>query len=163
MDLQELAAGKCVTFRRDCHDEELVEAYRTSSCIVLPSVYRDMYGAETRVPELLGQTLLEGMATELPAVCTSVASLPEIVRHGETGFVVAPGDPVALGKALRKLRDHPKRSRAMGQAARASVLQRFSWGAVVTRCLDLYGLRAASTLARQRVRSANPSHASSAT
>jgi glycosyltransferase involved in cell wall biosynthesis len=139
-DLRELAAGKRVTFRHDCDDAALVEAYRASSCIVLPSVYRDMYGDETKVPELLGQTLLEGMATGLPAVCTSVASLPEIVRNGQTGLVVPPSDPVSLGEAIRWLRDHPARARAMGEAARASMLARFSWPTVVQRCLDVYGL-----------------------
>jgi len=37
-------------------------------CVVLPSVYRDRSGHETKVPELLGQTLLEGMACGLKPV-----------------------------------------------------------------------------------------------
>src|SRR5277367_4052766 len=59
-DLRAMAVGKPVVFREDCDDEALVEAYRSAMCVVLPSVYRGMYGAETNVPELLGQTLLEG-------------------------------------------------------------------------------------------------------
>src|SRR5262249_39091115 len=66
-DLQRLAAGKLVRFRTDCDDASLVAAYRRARCVVLPSVYRDLYGQETRVPELLGQTLLEGMACGTPA------------------------------------------------------------------------------------------------
>ena len=139
-DLQALAVGKQITFRHDCDDAELVDAYRWASCIVLPSVYRDMYGAETRVPELLGQTLLEGMACGLPAVCSSVASLPEIVDNGVTGLVVPPNDPASLGHALRWLDGHSERACAMGQAARATVMSKFSWPAVVQRCLDVYAL-----------------------
>ena len=60
-DLQKLAEGKQVRFRHDCTDEEIVEAYRRALCVVLPIVYTDMYGGQTQVPELLGQTLLEGM------------------------------------------------------------------------------------------------------
>ena len=49
-------------FRHDCSDADLIEAYRGALCVVLPSVYRTMYGDQSPVPELLGQTLLEGMA-----------------------------------------------------------------------------------------------------
>jgi len=139
-DLQALAAGKQITFRHDCDDDALLEAYRNASCIVLPSVYRDMYGGETLVPELLGQTLLEGMACGLPAVCTSVASLPEIVNHGVTGLVVGPNDPAALAAALRWLHDHPARAAEMGKSARARVTVEFTWPEVVRRCLESYEL-----------------------
>ena len=65
-DLKRLAAGKSVVFRPDCDDADLVRAYRRAVCVVLPSVYRTIYGDETLVPELLGQTLLEGMACGTP-------------------------------------------------------------------------------------------------
>jgi glycosyltransferase involved in cell wall biosynthesis len=97
-----------------------------------------MYGGETLVPELLGQTLLEGMACGLPAICTSVASMPEIVVDGVTGFVVPPNDPRALSEKIAWLRDHPERARAMGEAARKRVLDKFTWPQVVQRCLDIY-------------------------
>jgi glycosyltransferase involved in cell wall biosynthesis len=137
-DLRALAAGKRVTFRHDGDDTALVRAYRQALCVVLPSVYQTMYGEETRVPELLGQTLLEGMACGTPAVCTRVASLPEVVADGVTGLVVPPNDPVALGRKLLWLRDHPEQARAMGRAARQRVLDRFTWPAVVRRCLEIY-------------------------
>lgn len=146
-DLRQLASGKRIAFRHDCEDAELIEAYRTASCVVLPSVYRDMYGNETRVPELLGQTLLEGMACGLPAISTSVASLPEVVEHGVTGLVVPPNDPPSLGAALQWLRDHPDRANVMGETARARVLETFSWTTVVRRCLDLYAVTQPKTVA----------------
>jgi glycosyltransferase involved in cell wall biosynthesis len=137
-ELQRIGAGKQVRFRTDCDDDALSEAYRRALCVVLPSVYRDLYGHTTRVPELLGQTLLEGMACGIPAICTAVASMPEVVEDGVTGFVVPPNDPAALRARLCWLRDHPAEARAMGQAARARILERFSWDAVVRRCLDIY-------------------------
>jgi glycosyltransferase involved in cell wall biosynthesis len=137
-DLHALAAGKRVLFRHDCDEDALVHAYRRAACVVLPSVYRTMYGAETRVPELLGQTLLEAAACATPAVATAVASLPEVVDDGVTGFLVPPNDPEALGGRLRWLREHPAAARALGDAGRARMLERFTWDAVVTRCLDAY-------------------------
>jgi glycosyltransferase involved in cell wall biosynthesis len=137
-DLRALAAGKRVIFRDDCDDAEIVRAYRRACCVVLPSVYRSMYGDETRVPELLGQTLLEGMACGTPAICTDVAGMPEVVVDGETGFVVPPNRPEALRSRLERLRDHPEEVATMGAAGRRRVLERFTWPKVVEQCLAAY-------------------------
>lgn len=142
-DLHRLAAGKRVSFRHDCDDAELIQAYRRALCIVLPSVYRTMYGDETRVPELLGQTLLEGMACGRPVICTRIASMPEIVEDGVCGFIVPPNDPAALADRIGWLREHPAEAAAMGAAARQRVLEKFTWPRVVRRCLEIYaGVRA---------------------
>ena len=136
--LHHLAAGKRVIFIHDCDDVTLVKTYRKALCVVLPSVYKNMYGAETNVPELLGQTLLEAMACGTPAICTNVASMPEVVEDGVTGFIVAPNDPAALGGKLEWFRDHPEEANKMGQAARQRVLRKFTWPSVVQRCLEIY-------------------------
>jgi glycosyltransferase involved in cell wall biosynthesis len=137
-ELQVRARGKQVRFRSDCDDHAVVDAYRRASCVVLPSVYKDLYGGETRVPELLGQTLLEGMACGAPGVCTDVASLPEVVTHGETGLVVPPNDPAALRAAIRWMRVHSEERARMGERARRRAVERFNWQAVVRQCLELY-------------------------
>ena len=138
-DLQRRAANKRVIFRHDCNDAELVLTYRRALCVVLPSVYRDCYGGESKVPELLGQTLLEGMACGIPGICTDVASLPEVVVNGVTGFIVPPNDSTAMRNKLCWLRDHPAEAGAMGRAARQRVLENFTWPSVVRRCLEIYG------------------------
>jgi glycosyltransferase involved in cell wall biosynthesis len=138
-DLKRLATGKPVVFRTDCDDAEIIRAYRRAICVVLPSVYRTMYEDETTVPELLGQTLLEGMACGAPVMCTAVASMPEVVTDGETGFVVPPNDPAALRAKLEWLRDHPEDVARLGQAGRLRVLQAFTWPAIVRHCLKVYG------------------------
>lgn len=137
-DLERMAAGKRVKFRHDCDDAALIEEYRAALCVVLPSVYRTIYGEETRVPELLGQTLLEAMACARPVICTRVASMPEIVEDGVCGFVVPPNDPGALANRINWLREHPVEADAMGAAARRRVLERFTWPRVVRRCLEIY-------------------------
>jgi len=139
-DLKSRAAGKCVLFRHDCGDSDLVQAYRRALCVVLPSVYRTIYGEETIVPELLGQTLLEGMACAKPVICTNVASMPEIVEDGISGFIVAPNDPAALGEKIRWLNEHTAEAARMGRAARHRVLEKFTWPEVVNRCLSFYAI-----------------------
>ncbi|HET6982876.1 MAG TPA: glycosyltransferase family 4 protein [Myxococcaceae bacterium] len=136
--LHELAVGKRVNFLGHLQDVELVAAYRRSRCVVLPSLYRDRYGNETRVPELMGQTLLEGMACGIPAICTDVASMPEAVVDGVTGFVVPPEDLGAMRNALLTLCNDHARAEAMGTAARARMLEHFQWASVVKRCLAAY-------------------------
>ena len=70
--------------------------------------------------------------------CTDVASMPEAVVDGVTGFVVPPDDLEAMRRALVTLcTDHP-RADAMGAAARSRMLQQFQWSSVVRRCLDAY-------------------------
>jgi glycosyltransferase involved in cell wall biosynthesis len=139
--MSELAAqmiGKDVRINKSCDDRMLVEAYRRALCVVLPSVYRTAGGFETKVPELLGQTLLEAMACGTPVICTRVASMPEIVEDGKTGFIVEPGDHHTLGARLQWLADHPQEAMSMGAAGRRCVLERFQWKQVVRRCLDAY-------------------------
>jgi glycosyltransferase involved in cell wall biosynthesis len=136
--LVELARGRLVTFRHGLDDAAVVHEYRRALCVVLPSVYRTDDGRETKVPELLGQTLLEGMACAAPAICTRVASMPEVVADGVTGFVVPPNDPSAIAEKLTWLRQHPQDARAMGAAGRQRVLDYFTWSAVVARCLESY-------------------------
>jgi glycosyltransferase involved in cell wall biosynthesis len=145
-----LAHGREVTFKHGLDDEALVREYRRSMCIVLPSVYRTDEGYETRVPELLGQTLLEGMACGAPAICTDVASMPEVVEHGVTGFVVPPNDPASIGERLAWLRANPDEVVRMGFAARRRVLMHFTWANTVKRCLDAY-TSALPPLQEQRV------------
>lgn len=136
--LQERARGKRVTFVHDADDAALVEEYRRAACVVLPSVYTTPDGRTTQVPELLGQTLLEAMACSRPVICTEVASMPEVVVHGENGFVVPPANPGALAAAIDALRANRADADAMGRAGRRRVLERFQWEQVVSRCLEAY-------------------------
>lgn len=137
-ELKRRSEGKRVLFRSDCDDDAIIHAYRRALIAVLPSVYRDFYGNTSRIPELLGQTPLESMACGTPAIVTDVASLPEVVAHGVTGFVVPPNDPASLRSRLEWLRDNPGDARRMGADGRRRVVERFSWPTVVERCLDHY-------------------------
>ena len=136
--LKAQAAGKPIAFHHGVADPTLVDMYRQALCLVLPSVYRTPDGQHTDVPELLGQTLLEGMACATPVICTRVASMPEIVEDGVSGFIVEPGDSAALRSRLEWLAAHPIEASAMGAAGRERVLARFRWPDVVERCLDAY-------------------------
>ena len=107
-----------------------------------------------RVPALLAQarllvlpsryenfplSLLEAMSCAVPVVTTRVGGIPEMVADGETGLLVAPGDPEALAAALRRLVGDPALARRLGDAGRRAIETTYSWEAVATRIVDLYG------------------------
>lgn len=98
-ELRRRAVARDVAFLGAVSESELVERYRHALCVVLPSVTRNEFGADTTVPELLGQTLLEGMACATPAIATNVGGMPETVVDGMTGFIVPPADPSTLSSA----------------------------------------------------------------
>ncbi len=83
-------------------------------------------------------TLLEAMATGLPAVVTDVGGNREVVVPGETGLLVPPGSPQALADALLALWQDPERARRMGAAGRRRVEEEFDMRQVAARYEALY-------------------------
>jgi glycosyltransferase involved in cell wall biosynthesis len=146
--LQELARGRDVVFHGAVDDRRLEQAYRDALCVVLPSSCRSDYHAFTPVPELLGQTLLEGMASGIPAICTDAGAMSEVVVDGRTGFVVPQNDPAAIHSALGRLAGDLRMAEAMGRHGRERVLERFSWDRVAEACLVRYRAVAARDGAR---------------
>ena len=138
VDLKKRSRGKPVRFHTSVADAELVERYRRALVTVLPSVYEDCYGRRTRIPELLGLAALESLACGTPAIVTDVASLPECVRDGITGFVVPPNDARAIRERIYYLAAHPERAAEMGRRGREDVLARFTWDAEAARCEAAY-------------------------
>ena len=81
--------------------------------------------------------LLEAMSVGLPAVGTRVSGIEEVIAEGETGTLVPPSDPVALGRALLDLVHSPGRRSAWGEAARAR-LARFDARAIAGAYRQVY-------------------------
>ena len=84
--------------------------------------------------------LLEAMASGLPAVATRVGGVPELLQHGQHGFLVEPDDDAGLGTALRRLIRDPQLRRAMGRNARAHIEAHYSLRCLPPMLLRLYGL-----------------------
>jgi glycosyltransferase involved in cell wall biosynthesis len=83
--------------------------------------------------------ILEAMAAGLPVVATAVGGVPEIVVEGETGLLVAPGDPAALAGALSRLVEDPALRRRLGAAGRERVRARFDLDAMRAAHVEVYG------------------------
>jgi glycosyltransferase involved in cell wall biosynthesis len=68
---------------------------------------------------------LEALAVGRPIVASAVGGLPEIVKDGETGLLVPPGDPARLAAALRRLLDDAALRQALSKSGRELVAERF--------------------------------------
>ena len=87
--------------------------------------------------------LMEAMAAGVPVVASRVSGVPELVRDGETGLLVAPGDAAELADALRTLRAEPGAAIERARAARALVEEQFAVEGQSSRLLAL--IRASSS------------------
>jgi glycosyltransferase involved in cell wall biosynthesis len=77
--------------------------------------------------EGLPNVALEAGAAGLPVVATKVGGVPELVAHGQTGYLVPPGDAHALAARLTDLLNRPDWARAFGAAARRRMHEHFSF------------------------------------
>lgn len=82
---------------------------------VLPSIYEGM-----------PNVVLEAMAAKLPVVATDVDGTSEVVADGETGVLVPPANPEALGDAIISLLEKPTYWEKMGQRGYQRVQTQFS-------------------------------------
>lgn len=80
--------------------------------------------------EPFGRVVVEGMLSERPVVATHAGAIPEIIRSGETGLMVEPGDDAALAAAIGRVLGDAEHAAALGAAARRVALERFSLAAM---------------------------------
>ena len=76
--------------------------------------------------EGLGVSLLQASAAQVPIIASRAGGMPEAVRDGENGLLIAPGDVDALTQAMIRLLDEPRLRRQMGEAGRSLVQREFS-------------------------------------
>jgi sugar transferase (PEP-CTERM/EpsH1 system associated) len=100
--------------------------------------------------EGLSNTILEAMASGLPVVATRVGGADEMVRPGQTGYLVAPHSPQGLADALASLVRSPRVRQAMGTAGRRRVEAEFSLAAMVSRYEAMYAEAVTVDAAHQR-------------
>lgn len=118
-----------------------IEFYTHAGVFVCPSIY-----------EPFGIINLEAMACGTAVVASSVGGIREVVRQGETGYLVAveqmqetPFEPVNpsrfskdLAARINELMADPAKRIAFGQAGRQRAIDVFSWSAIAAQTRDLY-------------------------
>jgi len=85
-------------------------------------------------------SILEAMASALPVVSTRHAGIPEAVFDGVTGFLVEPGDSVAMAEQILKLASDPVQRQELGLAGWRYARDHFTWERERASLLHVLGL-----------------------
>ena len=121
-------------------DQEREENYRRADVFVGPSRY-----------ESFGLMYVEAMAYGVPVVGSRVGGIPEVIEDSITGFLVEPGEPEVLADAVLRLVNDEELRHQMGDAAKASVMNRFTRESMAQAMLEAY--RSVASGATRRYRS----------
>ena len=88
--------------------------------------------------EGLPNNIIEAMCARLPVVATAVGGVPELVVHGQTGYLLPPQDVDRMTAALVALACAPVRRKAFGEAGFARVTSHFNIDTNVTAFESIY-------------------------
>ncbi len=82
--------------------------------------------------------VLEAMASGVPVIASMVGGVPELIEHGTTGLLVAPGDAAGLAAALVRVASEPGLGVSLGRAGRARVNELFTPERHLAGLLEVY-------------------------
>ena len=112
-----------VIFHGKIPQHELIKYYDHSQIMLVPSLWEEPFGL----------VIAEAMARGLPVIASNVGGPSEIITHGKNGLLVEAGDECALAVAISQLIQDPDKRQRFGEAARATVQERFVIGETVNR------------------------------
>ena len=98
-----------------------------------------VFSVPARYGEAFGLYVLEALAAGVPVVQPQVAAFPELIEATGGGVLCGTGEPRALADAIEALLLDPARARALGEAGRRAVFERFSAEAMARGTLRVYG------------------------
>jgi glycosyltransferase involved in cell wall biosynthesis len=132
----------------DSAGSDLADAYHGCDIFALPSRH-----------EPFGIVVLEAWSAGKPVVACAVGGLRDLVADGDTGLLVAPGDPAALAEGLRRLLISSDLRERLGGAGRDLARRQYSWARIAGETERIYEAAAAHARAGARpnaLRHANP-------
>ena len=138
-DLGRLAATTAgvVTLLGNRSQDDIAALAAAADVIAVPSIH-DAAGNVDGLPNFA----LEALASATPVVATRVGGLPQAITRRRDGTCSSPKrDSAALAAAIGELLADPARARAMGAAARATVVRDFGWARVAERLEHAYDVR----------------------
>ena len=93
---------------------QLIEVYKRASVLIHPSWY-----------DPFPSVILEAANFEIPAVASRVCGIPEMIREGQTGYVVDPKDTFVFSQRIILLLKDKARLMALGKEAKSYVREKF--------------------------------------
>lgn len=104
--VKELGVAEHVTFAGFVADEDLPEVYRAADVFIIAAV-----------AELQSIVTMEAMASGLPVLAADAVALPELVHHGENGYLFTDGDSKTLAQYMVTILSDAKLRSRMAQAS----------------------------------------------
>jgi len=125
--IEELGLAEHAVLLGQRSDDELVALYRRADLFVLPvlEIPGDIEG--------FGIVFLEAALGSTTSVSTRVGGIPDAVADGETGLLVAPGDPNAMAAAISQLLADDELRERLARRAETRARSEFGWDAVSAR------------------------------
>jgi glycosyltransferase involved in cell wall biosynthesis len=117
LDVEKARGFHAIEHVPDMRDpERLVAYYQAATVFATPSL--------ESVFELVN---LEALSCGTPVVASRVGGFPDLLQDDVNGFMVPPGDPVALAVALEKVLDDAELARRLGSGGRETIEREFTW------------------------------------
>jgi glycosyltransferase involved in cell wall biosynthesis len=117
-----------VFFTGGVSDKALVKLYQMAEVTVLPSIDKS---------EAFGIVLVESMACGTPVITSSLPGVRCVYEDAISGFSVPSKDEEQLAERISSLLNDPEKTKQMGQAARARVLEKFDWNVIADQLVEL--------------------------
>jgi glycosyltransferase involved in cell wall biosynthesis len=118
---------KFTVYNKHISNRMVAELFQKASVVVLP--YTD--ASQSGVIPL-------AYAFKKPVIATNVGSLPEVVDHGITGYIVPPREKKKLGEAVVDLLKDEEKRRRMGKNAYEKATKELSWDKIALKTVNLY-------------------------
>jgi len=123
----QLGISDRVVWHGQLKQPDLVKMYQAATTVVVPST-----------DEGLGLVAAEALLCETPVIAFRSGGLTDVIEHGRTGFLVAPGKTKELADALDNVLDAPEMAAGTAREGRRVSLQRFSPETAAARYRDIY-------------------------
>lgn len=130
----DLRISACVTFKGACSNSQTRALMRESWALCVPSLWREPFGF----------VAVEAQMNGVAVVASNAGGLPEIIRQGETGWLVPPADSELLAIAIRDAFKDISTTLKMGVAGHKNAVERFSLAAFASRWEHVYSSLACS-------------------
>jgi teichuronic acid biosynthesis glycosyltransferase TuaC len=119
-------SARCVFVGTRPH-EEIASRLSAADCLVLSSISEGF-------PTIIAEAMMCGV----PVVATAVGGIPEVVKHGSTGLLVQPRDPLSLGEAIRSALQNDTNIQIMVNRAEKAARAELTWEANARKTVEVY-------------------------
>ena len=125
--VRERGLAGCVSFEGSVNQDSIRGFYEAADVFALASF-----------AEGIPVVLMEAMSMEIPCIASRINGIPELVRDGTDGLLVAPSDSGAVAAAIARLMDDAALRESFGKAGRQRIQQAYDLGSSADRLAGIF-------------------------